>query len=827
MPWTVDDPNVWIERGKLGQATLIRHLSYPFTGSQDERVLAVSYLQQVKGELGLSDAQIAGLDQGGPGTEETRLRWAGRIEVRGETVVLLIQQMHAGSGVPVDVEGAGVRIVLQRSPDRSRVRVTSLTSTLRYRFDFGEPAELLQKTRLPTLAEVLGRFGFTPPRHEPLAALTLPTVIHTHRAGARGLRPGLLPGGAAEPGKDYLAVLFRYMPPEGDQPAYEIVARNDGEPLVLRPLSTHALPPTATGSGLGFQRDPVTAAAAFDALPDAPDARLGPHRQKVDLPGLFVPAQGTPWQLEGPRVRIEGYGPGPVPCGFVGSTPPGAAAADGFGYAARTDDFAAVNAYHHCEAALRTLEDVFGLPVGGGLLGYRLPLRVMHRGAITPGHCTDGNCVNAQARIIDSITDPNRDLCDTGLQPWPQLQLRFALADLSINPGGPGHPVAPLGMAADVRVIWHELCHVLIAASTGYLEFPFAHSAGDALAAILCDPGSRLAEGPYEARYRGVTYPWMSSPLRHHNRKARHGWSWTGPMGKRDGYHEDLHDMYGYSREQVLSSTLFRLYRAVGGDARAGGAPALPQRRAAAEYCFYLIARAIASLGPAITVPVDDAGAFAGALMDADVGTIRLLGEDQGAILPGGRVGGTLHKVIRWAFERQGLYDGAAPPVDIFIDDGRKGGYKLVQDWHATPGALWNRWTADGLPGQQAPRSGQDNFVYVTLENRGQVAAVAAVTLHTATAAPTPPWTDPAWTTLAPAGPVSGTVPPAGHLVLGPFVWHPAPGPAAILAIADAPGDLSNIGPATLLPCAQLATIVSELVPYDNNLGFAEWMVSP
>ena len=839
MPWTVEDPNVWIERGPSGFATLVRHLSYPFTDGADEPALAVGYLRQVKGALGLTDVQIDALiDQAGAEPTGTQLRWAGRIELRGETIVRLIQQTHSRPGLfpQTDVEGAGLRIMMHRSPDRSRLRITSVTSTLRHHFDFGEPDSFVRRVPALSIDDLLQRFGFTPPREAPFVQVSPPIVIHTHEPGLRvGLPTPANTLSTPELGKDYRAYLFRFIPPGVDQPGYEFLARLDGQPLALRPLLTHAQP-VANGSGMVFERDPVTSGADFHALPGAPDSRLDPHRTGAGLLELFVPSPGAPWQLEGPRVRIEGYGPGPLPCGAVGSAPPQSPGKDGFNYTVRTNDFAAVNAYHHCQGALRILDEVFGLPVGGGILGYRLPLRVMHRAAISPGNCTDGNCVNAQARIVPAgATAPGP--CDTGQLGWPQLQLRFALADLTLDPGAPGHAVTPLGMAADMRVIWHELCHVLIAAATDELEFPFAHSAGDALAAILCDPGSKLAEGELEHRFRGVTYPWVSSPLRRHDRTARQGWSWAGPLGRREGYHEDLHDMAGYAREQVLSSTLFRLYLAVGGDARLGHAPELPRRRAASEYCFYLIARAIAALGPAITVPVGDAGAFAGALMDADVGTTRLLGEDQSAVMPGGRVGGTLHKVIRWAFEQQGLYQpppgiagragaGAPPPVDVFIDDGRAGGYQPAQDWHARPEAMWNRWTADGLPGQQPPRRDQDNFVYVALGNRGDQPGLADVTVHQATAAPAPSWPDPGWTPLMPAGPASGAVPAGGRTVLGPFRWHPVvAGPIALLGIADAPGDLSNVNPSTLLPCAQLASVLNELVPYDNNLGLVEWTV--
>ncbi len=84
-----------------------------------------------------------------------------------------------------------------------------------------------------------------------------------------------------------------------------------------------------------------------------------------------------------------------------------------------------------------------------------------------------------------------------------------------------------LSVASDPRWAWHEFGHVLAYASTGELEFPFAHSAGDALAAIVSDPRSPLANAA-EAPARFVTFPWIEVPGRSHGRRAEHGYGWCG-----------------------------------------------------------------------------------------------------------------------------------------------------------------------------------------------------------------------------------------------------------------------------------------------------------
>ena len=87
----------------------------------------------------------------------------------------------------------------------------------------------------------------------------------------------------------------------------------------------------------------------------------------------------------------------------------------------------------------------------------------------------------------------------------------MALADLSTRGRKPWNgtkrsSAEPLGIAADARWIWHEIGHVLLTTSVGDLQFRFAHSPGDALAAIVSDPESELAT---DANWRGATFPWV------------------------------------------------------------------------------------------------------------------------------------------------------------------------------------------------------------------------------------------------------------------------------------------------------------------------------
>lgn len=343
----------------------------------------------------------------------------------------------------------------------------------------------------------------------------------------------------------------------------------------------------------------------------------------------------------------------------------------------------------------------------------------------------DGELPNAEVRVSMGQPDEPAEVGER-----PQLLVLYGSASPMHRhklplPGEPGRRRAQyLSVASDPRWAWHEFGHVLNYASTGELEFPFAHSAGDALAAIALDPRSRLAEGSPLAAQRFATFPWIEVPGRNHGRCVAQGYGWCGRRNlvrlARDPEAERYH--HSYFGEQLMSSSLFRLYRSLGGDTREvtdtrpDGAPAardpaagdLATRLSASDYCIYLVMRAIALLGPDSIAPARTAEQFVAALIEADLGTgdwnitanwpydleERLLS----------RRGGRVHKVIRWAFEQQGLYatddptevvdsPGKPPAVDLFIEDARDatGGYapvalrargNQVQPWHAAPDVL-------------------------------------------------------------------------------------------------------------------------------------------
>jgi hypothetical protein len=282
----------------------------------------------------------------------------------------------------------------------------------------------------------------------------------------------------------------------------------------------------------------------------------------------------------------------------------------------------------------------------------------------------------------------------------------------------------------------------------GSPNFGFCHSAGDTLGAILSDPGSLAPD-------RFVTFPFVNIGRRH-DRDVAAGWAWGGTQ-----------DDTQYGSEQILSTLLFRVYRSTGGDDAAQAV-----QEFAARYLAFLIIKAIGTL----TVTTTNPEVFATALMDADESTISFEGHP----------GGAWHKVIRWSFEQQGLYQppgaptpvarpGAPPTVDVYIDDGRAGAYAPYLPDFSTTADIWNRQLPDGGTAHEQPLADFPNYVYVRVRNRGtQAATDVAVKLFEAEPASGLNWPGDAWTPAATQQlAATGQITTGGQTVVGPFTWTP------------------------------------------------------
>jgi hypothetical protein len=666
-----------------------------------------------------------------------------------------------------------------------------------------------------------------------------------------------------EPASPLFIEGFRVLSGSGDEANLEIYAH---VPRGQGPSGTFAYSITATASVSAagaidieaFRREPIVAHQLnVNLLQQDPPSAAGQHtiaesranRSPLELAPFAVPTvlPGLP-PGPGPKLLVDDLGQVEVrESDLLNGDPTVVHTATAPPRDPRSDDFSALSTYMHARGLLDRMR-AYGFVPNAYFQFARFPVIVRYRTTIPAAPRDDGRTVNA---AVDY--DPPR--ADFG-QGWgppdlrEPLQIRYALGDVKRSAGpaprrhallNPAPDREPLGIAADPRWSWHEFGHLLLAASTGGLELPFVHSVGDALAAIACDPDSRLADAHLNGEYRGLTFPWVHAGRRH-DRDPYLGWSWCGT------YHRPLRfppytnnaQRKGYHSEQILSSSLFRLYRALGGDTvDAAGNPDQAARLRAAEYVIYLIMRAIHELPPAVAGAAETAQQFMEGLVRADVNTLPAVGGPLDR-----RVGGWAHKVIRWAFEAQGLdrnvpddvinnAPGRPENVDLFIDTRRpnaqgpftRGGYVPVSlHWGGPVQQLW--LALNTLQGMQVTPQG----LRVRVRNRvGSAVNNVRVRAWSARAQPNlPDWDPAAW-----AGPTLvwselGNSPspqlnvPAGGRLFGPFINLPAqPGRYVLLAAILSAQDEPNINPGAVfpVPTAFNPTPLVDLVAGDNNLG--------
>jgi hypothetical protein len=661
----------------------------------------------------------------------------------------------------------------------------------------------------------------------------------------RGVRLGKLPGGGWQVERRGVGLPAAGDASGGVPHAFSVLGDENSAGVLLN--RTALVADAAPGSACVFVHDPASRGSGPlpDRRPSRDDQILDPFRPDEKITGV----------LKGPLRRGQELRVLPCPRFVSGDRllPPNQAlpiSLDGKRPGVRSDDAAALQGFRHARELLQRLE-AYGLPSQAYFRVAKAEIDVYYRSGISPGPGKDGQTVNARVLPTGWPADVIRP---KGKADRPTLQLHLGLASLSRRarapwqPGGARSPAKAMGIGADARWIWHEFGHVLLMATTGELELRFAHSPGDALAAIVADPESQIdREG---SRWRFATFPWVLLPRRH-DRSVLRGWSWGGALhAELASVPDALHPRRkGYVSEQILSSTLFRMYRCLGGDtvqARNPRLPNRPERRRASHYATWLLMQALQLLGDARVLPARGPEELALALMEAD--TARLapwsVTFPPGSPRPYERVGGCAHKAIRWAFEAQGLYiapgadgnaPGAAPPVDVFIGSGRldvdstpygdvrygPGNYQPVSlHWQLEGSSEVPQWQAH----REAIQVHANNQVEIQVGNRGQMKAKGVeVTVWWKEWPPNSPPLDwrsgMGWTHCPPVLPATQDIPPGSVATFGPFAHTPPAGRYVVFAQAQCIDDRANTDPATGLACSVAATPIMDLVANDNNLG--------
>jgi hypothetical protein len=461
--------------------------------------------------------------------------------------------------------------------------------------------------------------------------------------------------------------------------------------------------------------------------------------------------------------------------------------------------------------------DAYGLATTLGQSRLQLPLTLMHRAPLRGA--PDGDVVNAEVR---------GDRLGNGKV---GLQVRFGEAaprhgERHAGPQGAATRQG-LGLAADARWAWHEFGHVLVGAATARLELPFSHGVGDALAALVT---AATAKDP------GLTFPWVRLNRRH-DREATAGWCWCG---RRSFFHRlkrpNEGQNAGYFEEQLLSSTLMRAWRGLGGGTTGSDEASLRVRERAADYLVALLMHATLQLPTGSQAAAYGVERLRDALLAADnmggTWSCQASWPESRGVRTWARRHGRAQAVLRWAFEQQGLHETASagrwleeaarPRVDLYIEDSaqRHGHYGPVQA----------RWPTDvPNPGWLAADDAlrlAGNQVHVTVLNRGTQPAQHVRVLAWAAKADAATGDPVAWVQLAKSGAPPQTIGPDEGLQQYHF---DAPGfsPAWLFAAATAPRDRCLIDPhtgntpATMDPPTARDELI-ELVSQDNNCALRQ-----
>ncbi len=771
---------VHINRDDKGVARELLHTDeHVVSEASTAQLAAADYLSKFGGLLGIKSEETNNLalghgkdvvDAGG----ELRFQSEKR---QFEMTTVTYQQTYLG----LPVWHGGIAVHMKHGP----FRVVSSQSTRHADLDVKRPS----KTRLARLkkidkATLAKRLGLSDKQktfnRKTLAIESVRLIIYRYAQAKRAFGPPpatseafgrhhatlLLPPVAKgiEEGRHYVSAEVHFaLAPRGRQ-ALHWVAIIEAETLAVLYLRAFV----ASVNGMVFQDDPVTTNGG--PAPNAGTASLNPVRTSALLPGLAAPGGGSQ-ALTGNNVRITDA---ELPT-VASPTEPGGT---DFNFDARTNNFSAVNAYYHCDRFFRLMESL-----GFNLAGYfgsatSFPSQVDHRGGIgtTSGLEVNAHCVGTSGGAGIARTT-------------------FALADTSDT-------AHPLGIACDYRVVLHELGgHGVLYPHVHSPNFGFAHSAGDSVAAISCDPDTHATD-------RFLTFPWVDIGRRH-DRAVSAGWGWSGNIALHP--FDNALDRGGYSNEQILCTTLFRVYLSIG-----GGSAQLATRQFAARFAVYLILRAIGTLTP--TTNPSNAAGFATALTNADLGDWT----------SEGHAGGAYGKVIRWAFEKQGLYQpagtatpnnnaGTPPAVDVYIEDGRHGEYQYQAN-HWSCQAIWNRRHPDGGAAHEEPVVGVTNYAYVKIKNRGTQVATHVIVkgyhAHPAAGLVYPNDWQPMTTVQLPAPNVAPNS--TAEITVGPFEWTASQiGHECMFMVVSATSDPSNISNMT----AGDSIPEWRLVPNDNNIG--------
>jgi hypothetical protein len=366
--------------------------------------------------------------------------------------------------------------------------------------------------------------------------------------------------------------------------------------------------------------------------------------------------------------------------------------------------------------------------------------------------------------------------------------------------------------ATDAMIVLHEYGHVIQGAirpgsSHGNWGSGVSEGFGDFLAAAYYDD-----KHTNPAATRGHMFSWDANPTDAYwtGRRYDRPWRFDGP----EYTPPNQPSPDGYQRGEIWCSTLFELYRKLGGDSATAAT-----RAAARDLAIRLHVAGLVGLPGTEATATEMAQQIEAA--DHDLGGWRY---------PNGLHG----KLIYDTFARRGLPGYPPLLVDVYVDDGRNGGYGSLSGQDLFNEKLWlepfdqapDVWTtaaqypavnqAAGTPVDHvAQQAGAQAFIYARVKNRGtDPAGAGPVTVRAFHAAATGDWPG-AWTPADVASIPYANVPAGGSIVAGPFPFTPASASPSLLVVVECARDRTLTQD---LP-AGTAARAADLVPFDNNIA--------
>jgi len=531
----------------------------------------------------------------------------------------------------------------------------------------------------------------------------------------------------------------------------------------------------ATGKAQVFDPNPIVTSGNINLRHDSPAATLNGQRVSVNLDRLDAKDANGKLHLDGQYVHMQEI---EAPA----HAEPVSAAGD-FSYDFDSNDFLDAMAYFHIDGFQDYIQKTLKLT---NCANYSI-------------------AVDAQAKNGDDNSG------------YRNNEIKFGGG---INPAPAGNPVPD---AQDAMVILHEYGHAIQDNVNSGFDNP-ASGVGegfcDFIAAVHFD-GKHAT--PANTRGRMMSWDSEMGAGSWLGRRYDGTWLFDGPeyTGANDTFIDPKTGALDpHFTGQVWATTMFELYRKLGGDCGFAGT-----RQAARDLIIrlHLVANS----------KVPSKGATA-QQMAQEI-------EAADSAIKGWRYANGLHKkVIYDTFRRRHLAGYADRAVDVYINDGREGGYgspsgnDLFTE-NLWPVAFWDThdiWTrgtqyadaaaqaAGGPADHVEPTVGVTACLYVRVKNRGtQQAGSGPVTVRAYYSLPGMGLDWPkAWTPLdTPSIVVNNIQPgPANGVVVGPFLYKATQvGHQCVLVILECEPDRAvtqSLSPADVV-------VHSDLVPFDNNIA--------